>query len=162
MDNIARTTKYQTLIQTKPLGSCNCRKKEDCPIPGKYTASSNAVYEAQVPTSSDKKAYIGLTSTSFKTRYATQKSSITNRNKRHQTELSKYIWKLKDEATPYSLKWRIVRHAQPYSPKTNRCNLCLWEKYHIITAKKTAILNLRTELISTCKHKKKFFLSGYG
>ncbi|XP_071501550.1 lactadherin-like [Diadema antillarum] len=55
---------------------------------------------------------------------------------------------VKDEGTPYSLTWRNVRHAQPYSPKTNRCNLCLWEKYHITTAKKPAILNSRTELIS--------------
>ena len=166
MDNMATIIKAHNnkIAKTSPdqaKGSCNCRKKEECPIPGKCTSRS-VIYEAEVTTSSDKKNYIGLTSTSFKTRYAAHKSSITNKEKRHQTELSKYIWGLKDEGTPYSITWRIVRHAQPYSPKTNRCNLCLWEKYHIITAKKPANLNSRTELISTCKHKKKFFLSEYG
>ena len=110
----------------------------------------------------DEKLYIGLTSTSFKTRYATHKASFTHQEKRYQTELSKHTWMLKDDGTPYKISWRIIRHAQPYSPRTNHCNLCLWEKYHIITAEKSTILNSRTELISTCRHKRKFLLSEYG
>ena len=42
------------------------------------------------------------------------------------------------------------------------CNLCLWEKYYIITANKDSTLNSRTELVSTCRHKRKFLLSEYG
>ena len=115
-----------------------------------------------IATSSDEKTYIGLTATSFKTRHSSHKASFKHKEKRHQTELSKHIWTLKDEGTPYTITWRIIRHAQPYSPRTKRCNLCLWEKYHIITADKSTILNSRTELISTCRHKKKFILSEYG
>ena len=167
MNNMASITKAHNnrIISHDPKqepDTCNCRKKEDCPLPGKCTAK-NIVYEAKVATSSDEKSYIGLTATSFKTRHTSHKASFKHKEKRHQTELSKHIWSLKDEGTPYTITWRIIRHAQrPYSPRTKRCNLCLWEKYHIITADKSTILNSRTELISTCRHKKKFILSEYG
>ena len=166
MDNMAATIKAHNnkiLNREQNLGdeTCNCRKKQDCPLPGKCTAQ-NVVYEAKVSTSNDDKYYIGLTSTTFKSRFAGHKTSFNNRGKMNHTELSKHVWTLKDEGTPYKITWRIVRHAQPYSPRTKRCNLCLWEKYFIITAPKHNILNSRTELISTCRHKKKFLLSGYG
>ena len=82
--------------------------------------------------------------------------------KRNSTKFSKYIWKLKDEGTPYTITWKVIRHAQPYSPRTKHCNLCLWLKYFIITAHKDNILNSRTKLISTSRHKKNILLSGYG
>ena len=141
--------------------TCNCRRKEDCPLPERCTAK-NVVYEAKVHTQSEEKIYIGLTATSFKTRYTSHKASFTHRAKSNQTELSKYIWKLKDDGSPYTLTWRIKKQAQPYSPQSKRCNLCLWEKYFIITADKNTSLNSRTELISTCRHKMKYFLSEYG
>ena len=163
MDNMATIVKaHNNKISRKDVSrktaTCNCRKKEECPLPGRCTAT-NLVYEAKVHTPTSEKIYIGLTSTTFKTRFATHKSSFANKEKRHQTELSKHIWDLKDEGTPYTIKWRTIRHAQPYSPSTRRCNLCLWEKYYIITAEKSTILNSRTELISTCKHKKTHMLS---
>ena len=51
------------------------------------------------------------------------------------TELSKYIWSLKDSFIPYSLSWKIIAHANSYSNTTKRCNLCLTEKffYHMQT-----------------------------
>ena len=57
---------------------------------------------------------------------------------------------------------RALKHAQPYTPSTKRCNLCTWEKYYITTAEKDNILNSRSELISTCRHRRKFLLSEYG
>ena len=42
---------------------------------------------------------------------------------------------------------------------SNRCNLCLWEKYFIIYKPKMATLNKRNELVSACRHNKKFLLS---
>ena len=165
MDNMATITKaHDNKINHDPnheADSCNCRRKEYCPLPGKCTAK-NVVYEAKVATSGEEKIYIGLTATPFKARYTTHKASFNHRDKRHQTALSKYIWTLKDEGTPFTVTRRVIRRAQPYSPRTSRCNLCLWEKYHIITAEKSRILNSRTELISTCKHKRKFLLSEYG
>ena len=165
MDNMSKIAKaHNSRIvnqnHNQTIDSCNCRRKKDCPIPGKCTARS-IVYEAKVKTHETEKIYIVLTANTFKTRYTSHKASFTHADKRHQTELSKFIWTLKDKAIPYTLSWKIVRHAQPYSPKTNRCNLCLWEKYHIITANKATSLNSRTELISTCKHRKKFLLASH-
>ena len=165
MNNMANIVKAHNnkIIKNDSINrmeTCNCRKKEECPLPGKCTVD-NVVYEAKVATINTEKTYIGLTSNSFKTRYATHKASFLHTEKRHQTELSKYIWTLKDKNTPHTITWRIIRRAQPYSPLTNRCNLCLWEKFYIITAKSNN-LNSRTELISTCRHKRKFLLSEYG
>ncbi len=162
MDNMENATKaHNNKIINHDMNqattTCNCRNKRNCPLNGKCM-TSNIIYEAKVTTPNLEKTYIGLTATSFKARHANHSASFNHRAKRHQTELSNYIWTLKDESTPYTITWKIVKHAQPYSPKTKRCNLCLWEKYNIITAKKT-ILNSKTEIISTCRHKKKFLLS---
>ena len=75
----------------KTPDTCNCRKKEECPLPGKCTIQ-NVIYEAKVTTENDEKRYIGLTATPFKTRYSSHKSSFNNRDKSNQTELSEHIW----------------------------------------------------------------------
>ena len=157
--------KYNSSIinkeNNKTPDTCNCRKKEERPLPGKCTIQ-NVIYEAKVTTENDEKIYIGLTATPFKTRYLSHKSSFNNRDKINQTELSKHIWKLKDAGTPYNITWTIKRRAQPYSPGSKKCSLCLLEKYFIITADRKNTLNSRSELVSTCRHKKKHLLSGYG
>ena len=60
------------------------------------------------------------------------------------------------------LVWWIPWQAQPYSPGSKKCSLCLWEKYFISPADRRNTLNSRSELVSTCRHKKKHLLSGYG
>ena len=107
MDNIATITKAhnnRVINANRYSETCNCRKKDDCPLPGKCT-TKNIVYEAKVVTPNDEKLYIGLTSTSFKARYATHKASFTHQEKRYQTELSKHTWMLKDDGTPYTISW---------------------------------------------------------
>ena len=165
MDSMAKIIKGHKCKLTKSKqnkrSTCNCWKNEDCPLPGKCT-TSNVIYEAKVSATDCDKTYIGLTANTFKTRFAAHKSSLMNRDKESSTELSKYIWKLKDKQTPYQISWRILQQAQPYSPPTKHCNLCLWEKYHIIRANKENTLNTRSELISTCRHRRKFLLSELG
>ena len=110
----------------------------------------------------EEKIYVGLTSYTFKTRYSAHKNSFIHPEKKHQTELSTHIWKLKDKNIPHSINWKIIKHARPYSPRTKRCNLCLWEKYYIIISDKQKTLNSRSELISHCMYRKKYLLSEYG
>ena len=76
----------------------------------------------------------------------------------HATELSKYIWNLKDRNIMYNIKWRKIKQARSYSNVSKKCNLCLWEKYFIICRPEMSTLNNRSELISTCRHSKKFLL----
>ena len=75
------------------------------------------------------------------------------------TELSKYVWELKNQNINYTIKWKLLKRAKPYNCASNRCNLCLWEKYFIICKPKMATLNKRNELVSACRHNKKFLLS---
>ena len=57
------------------------------------------------------------------------------------TELSKYIWSLKDAGTPYTINWSIVAKVKG-STKVDYCPLCLTEKYHLIEYfKDTRLLN---------------------
>ena len=74
------------------------------------------------------------------------------------TELSKYIWKLRDNNQDFNIKWTVISRARPYNNISKRCDLCLTEKLMIITAKPDRILNKRSELISKCRHENKFYL----
>ena len=94
MDNMetiikAHNSKIINKDHNKTQETCNCRKKEDCPLPGKCTIQ-NVIYEAKVKTPNEEKTYIGLTATSFKARYTNHKASFNNRAKSNQTDLSKH------------------------------------------------------------------------
>ena len=72
--------------------------------------------------------------------------SFRNRHYDNGTELSKFIWHLKDNNTDFKIKWSILTSAAAYSNKSKRCNLCLAEKFFIIKAEKSTLLNKRLEL----------------
>ena len=110
------------------------------------------MYQAEVKSQGSSKAYVGVTSTSFKTRYNNHKNSFNDRSKRYSTELSKHVWDLKDSDKEYSITWSTVCKARPYSNKSKRCNLCLCEKYTILCNPVIASLNKRSELLSKCRH----------
>ena len=141
---------------------CNCKSPNKCPLPGKCLAKS-IVYQATVTTNDNKpdQTYIGLTSNTFKTRFANHKTSFTNVKKKHATELSKHVWQLKDKHIDYKIKWEIIKQASPYNNTSNRCNLCLWEKYFIICHPSLATLNKRNELVSSCRHANKYLLRNF-
>ena len=121
------------------------------------------IYQATVATEDNRPAesYVGLTENSFKTRYSNHKSSFRDPNKRLSTELSKHIWHLKDTKIGFSLAWKILKQAATFNPASNRCNLCLWEKYFIICRADPASLNERNELVTSCRHALKFLLSSF-
>ena len=58
---------------------CNCRQKNTCPLNGKCQAEG-IVYQATVTREDNKEreTYVGLTETSFKTRYLNHTSSFRN------------------------------------------------------------------------------------
>ena len=144
--------------------TCNFPKKskESCPLNGHYLAK-NIVYKATVtPQSSPPKQYIGLASTTFKQRLGNHTQTFKYESLSNSTELSKFIWSLKNKDEAYNLKWSIIQRAAPYNPTTKRCNLCLTEKYHIMAAPKDCTLNKRSELVSKCRHKDKYKLAEFG
>ena len=58
----------------------------------------------------------------------------------------------------FRITWKILKQTTPFSPVSNRCNLCLWEKYFIICRPELATLNKRNELVTSCRHANKFLL----
>ena len=145
-----------------PSKTCNCRKPADCPLTGNCLKES-VVYQATVATVDNRpdQTYVGLTENSFKTRFTNHKASFNHPSKRLNTELSKYVWQLKDTKTNFQITWKILKQAAPYNPASNRCNLCLWEKYFIICRPDLASLNKRNELITSCRHANKFLLKNF-
>ena len=66
---------------------------------GKYN-DQNMIYQAEVTTPTSRETYIGLCDTAFKLRYRNHVCSFRNERYKHATELSIYIWSLKDEEYP--------------------------------------------------------------
>ena len=74
---------------------CNCRNSSTCPMDGKCNGQ-NIIYQAEVTTSTSRETYTGLCDTTFKLSYRNHVCSFRNERYKHATELSKYIWSLKD------------------------------------------------------------------
>ena len=135
--------------------NCNCRKKSTCPLKGECQSSA-IVYNAKLKVNNNTYNYIGHTEHDFKTRYNNHKTSFNNHHHRNATALSKKIWELKEKKVTYAIEWEILERSRAYHGGARQCNLCIAEKYHIITSHNT--LNKKSELVSKCRHKNKFLI----
>ena len=142
--------------------TCNCRVKESCPLNGNCL-QSNVIYKCSVTSSNQNTEanYIGLTENTFKDRFYKHRNSFKHESKANSTELSKHIWDLKRSGNEVvSMNWSIVDRATPYKNASKNCNLCLTEKYHVITSP-INLVNKRNELISKCRHENKYYLNNF-
>ena len=145
-------TLRENLPETKKC-SCTQNKKEKCPLQNKCL-ESEIVYQAQVEVENkETKTYIGQTATDFKHRLSTHTFSFNNRDI-NQTSLSQYIWEVKDQGYEYKISWKIVDRGRKFSPVNGVCQLCITEAYYINFHPEMATLNSRTEIFSSCRHKK--------
>lgn len=126
--------------------TCNCRNKASCPVPGKCL-TTNAVYQATVTREDNGSSttYTGLAS-DFKSRWSGHNTSFKYERYRNSTKLSGFIWSLKDQNIPYTIKWTILGRASSYNPTSNKCRLCLLEKFFILYHPEKSELNQRSEL----------------
>ena len=90
--------------------SCNCRNKDNCPLDGSCLKTC-IVYRADVIKHNGTYIYYEASDGEFKFRYNNHTKSFRNRGYEHETELSKYIWELKDNNTEFYLKWSIAAYA---------------------------------------------------
>ena len=93
------------------------------------------VYQADVrnDTNDERKFYLGVSETPFKECFRNHKKEFTHKKHRSSTELSKYIWQLKDANIAPTVTWKVV--AKVFSDsKINFCKLSLTEKVFIINA----------------------------
>ena len=104
------------------------------------------------------KNYIGLAATTFKVRYRNHKSSSNNPDSKQSITLSTYIWKLKNEQKNPKTKFSILRQIKSFNPEIGKCHLCTAEKMEILKFDSLKLLNKRSEILSTCRHRRKFML----
>ena len=88
--------------------------------------------------------YYGAVESEFKFWCNNHTNSFRNRYYEHDTELSQYIWKLKDLGKTFTLKWSIAAYASPCRCATRGHDLCITEKYIIARAEQERLLNKRT------------------
>ena len=123
---------------------------------GNNCLTSNIVYEAQISTNTNKehKKYLCTAETSFKERYGNGKRDFKHKKYMKFTELSKYIWNLKNQGITPIVEWRIVKKVNSeVSP--SYCKLCLTENFFIIKSLDDCnFFNKRSELVSNCRHQK--------
>ena len=143
------------------VSTCNCRKSATCPLEGKCLTKS-IIYQATISSNnknSQKFRYIGLTEGTFKSRYNGHLQSIRHEKHETATELSKKYWEIKRGGNEPYIVWKIVKQVDTYKGGQPICNLCLAEKYFIIRDRGRNLLNSRTEILSKCRHRKKFLLN---
>ena len=71
------------------------------------------------------KFYLGARETRFKECFGNRRRDFKNSKYRNSTELSKYVWELKDAHISPVTEWSIIT-------QLNICKLCLSEKFYII------------------------------
>lgn len=145
-------------VKTSNYG-CNCRSKNECPLQNKCL-TPKVVYRATVENNAndEKKFYFGVSETPFKERFRNHKKEFTHAKYRNSTELSKYIWQLKDLNVTPKLTWDIMAVIKSEA-NINCCKLCLSEKLFIIKSfDNNQLLNKKSELVNTCRHKNKLLL----
>jgi len=98
--------------------SCNCRKKDECPLEGNCL-SKGIVYQAKGTSTNRTETYVGLTATNFKARFWNHQVPFNNETRKNDTELSKHIWQLKNKQQHFNIKWKILAKAKPYSNRND-------------------------------------------
>ena len=83
----------------------------------------------------DKKTYIGLTSTKWKERYSNHKFTFSHELLKHHTALSKQFWWLRNKGLTPEIEWSILKKSNTPNSFDGKCNLCLEEKIHILIHK---------------------------
>ena len=143
--------------QAPPSPGCNCNPGP-CPLATNNCQVHHVIYQATVK-DEDKaiNTYTGLTRNTFKKRHTAHNFSFNNRGK-NSTTLSTHLWNLKDDNKNFEISWKIIDRAQEFNPVKRKCRLCIKEKYYIIFQPDGATLNTRSELFTTCRHRKRLTL----
>ena len=122
---------------------------------------SNVIYEATINSNLrnyKKKIYIGLSENTFKKRFNSHKTSFRLEKYKNSTALSTEYWRIKELNGQPIVTWRILRQTTPYNPESGKCQLCLHKKFEIANYPNQNILNKRSEIVSKCRHRRKFLL----
>ena len=145
------------------INNCNCLNKDTCPLP-KSCQTKCIAYQANIDcdiAGYKLKYYLGSCETTFKDRFANHKKLLIHVKHKNDTELSKEFLEIKKRSGTPKITLKMIRICRSYNPNRKRCLLCLNEKYEIATYKGDNLLNKRTEIINTFRHRSKYKLANY-
>ena len=77
----------------------------------------NVIYKATIDSANESKSYLGSTGGTFKKRWYNHISSF-KKYKENGTELSKYIWKLKNNNINFQIDWEIITTSKKSTTNT--------------------------------------------
>ena len=162
MPNINFVIRKHNSITKKNLApsttkTCNCRRKTDCPVDSNCL-SECLIYKASSVSTTTNKCYYVTYKNTFKERYNNHNCSFRNKSREKNTELSKYVWELKEKDITYFINWDIAMKLQNYVCGSRKCDLSICEKLHISRADPNVFLNKHDELVSKCRHRNKVTL----
>ena len=166
MDSYTYMHNHKVLNDKPPetrINNSNCRNKDACPLP-KSCQTKWIVYQANIDCDVAgyiQKCYLGSCETTFKDRFGNHIKSFNHAKHKNDTELSKEVWEIKKHSGTPKITWKIIRICRSYNPNSKRCLLCLNDKYEIASYKGESLLNKRTEIINTCRHRSKYKLANY-
>ena len=140
--------------------TCSCPRNSICPLENNCL-EKDILYSAEL--SSDlrgyeAKVYKGICASTFKERLGNHKKSFNHAKYKTATELSKEIWRIKDNGGNFDIKWTKDDSYKSYTPEIGRCILCQQEKLTIARYDGKNLLNKQNEIISRCRHRWKFKL----
>ena len=154
---------------------CNCdtdpiQGYDGCPLEdqGKQCKKKGVIYCTKITATDNNnnqqqqqqtEFYTGLTGDAIKSRISGHTTTFKYERYEKSTTLSGHIWKLKNENKSIDLKWSLLDRGPIYNPITKKCRLCCLEKFYILFKKETASLNKRSEIFTSCRHKRKKLLS---
>ena len=104
----------ESSIEKSVEASCNWKEKNICQLEENCLVK-NIVYMATVTTETNTSSYVGMTGNHFITRYYNHLKSLKNKRYKNETELSKYLWKIKEKEVEHTVTCEKLR----------QCNTCL-------------------------------------
>ena len=97
-----------------------------------------------------------MASGEFKARHRNHTKSFRNEKYENETELSKFVWKLKRKNVEFRVNFEILSIERPYQKETGYCSMCSREKLEIAKNIKkygSKSLNRRWKIFRRCLHR---------
>ena len=141
--------------------TCNCPRNKDCPFDN-TCLDKDVLYSAELTSDLrgyEKKIYKGICATTFKERLGNHKKAFNHEKYKTSTELSKEVWRIKDNGGNFEIKWSKESNHPSYRPEIKKCRLCEQEKLAIALYDGKNLINKRNEIISRCRHRWKYKLT---
>ena len=147
MNNVNRKHNSKIMKNSAPstTKTCNCHRKTGCPMDGNCF-SEYLIFKASVSTTTNK-YYYGTCENTFKERYSNHNCSFRNKCRKKNTELSKYVWELKQKDINYFINWDTVMKLQKDVCRSRKCDLGICDKFLISRADPNVLLNKRDVLV---------------